>query len=932
MDNVILDVSLGLVLIYLLMALLVTQLQELLAGQMRAGRTHYLHKQLLEAVGHDQTLKARVLAHPAIFALYQGDTPARERGDWTTFMTAQGPSAIPPDLFAKALLAALYNDPAGHPPNTRHTPASFVQTLASGPADRIGGVLRTLLPGHEGHWPGFEQAVADWYKAIGDRADGWYRRSASTWSFCLALGLAALLNADSFQIATRLANEPVLRNAMSSLAQRVNALRLQEQAEQRGEQVADGAVPPPLPADRRAEQSLNKAAALLTTVYFRDPEVANLDLNVAKLEGEGSMVTACAHAKYTTSNVLPANRSPTTQVFISNPINWLYLMPLLSAQIKMDRAQKEAVPAGAKADGLSNSLLPATLRQVHDCLAKLAPWVALAAQRPGKDPASQQSLRDASTELSRAADALLEALQERAAPMSMRLLFQLDPDAFNTCSRDPGATRETLKRCVMEARRGLLELPLGWSEVNTRLAFCRPVAITPGAAMVVSHWADRVCGEESVRTFPGNPALGLPAIVLVGPGLWDLLAFLAGVLLTAIFVSLGAPFWFDVLSRVVKLRAAGSRSRDDALTTPAGSPPPADKKTDTPTTEPFSPARNELERLLTANDVIALQGALGVPRTGQWDRATRQRLAQENQQGGHGSGEELSLQLYQALLKRQPAGLASLQPPPSTGLRLHTDDARCAAAGQALMTLLDFPGRLPAGNTRMSDDLRALAVLWRYKRLVKNGGASAALPLPPEFGRPRAMDEITAQEFNDILTQAASSPQPLYPRSTARWLDWALGELGQFEAGPAAQTLEPSNPRIVDYLAAGGLQQMAESTSWCACFVSWVLSQHARTVSGGQPVSISLAAEFTHLSRKFAATAVWLGGADATWPPAAGQVQAGDVITFRQRPGGPIDHVGFVVALDQAGAWVVSGNFSDRVGLDHFPMRLVEAICRPHNA
>lgn len=931
MDNVILDVSLGLVLIYLLMALLVTQLQELLAGQMRASRTYYLHKQVQEAVGHDQTLKARVLAHPAIFALYQGDTPARERGGWTRFMTAQGPSAIPPDLFAKALLAALYNDPAGHPPNTRHTPESFVQTLGSGPADRIGGVLRTLLPGHEGHWPGFEQAVADWYKAIGDRADGWYRRSASTWSFFLALALAALLNADSFQIASRLANEPVLRSAMSSLGQRVNALRLQEEAEQRGEPAADGTLPPPpLPADRRAEQSLNKAAALLTTVYFRDAEVANFDMNMAALKGESTMVAACADADYKVSDlVTSARRSPAQQVFVSNPINWLYLMPLLSAQIKVSRAPTDAGTPGESptGPGKGSRPQPVTLTHVHDCLAKLAPWVALAAQRPGKDPASQQSLRDASTELSRAADALLEAMQDRAAPMSMRLLFQLDPDAFNTCSRDPGATRETLKRCVMEARRGLLELPLGWSDVNTRLGFCRPVAILPGAAQPVSHWADRACGEEAVRSFRGNPALGLPAMVLVGPDLWDLLAFLAGVLLTAIFVSLGAPFWFDVLSRVVKMRAAGSRSRDDALTTPAGGAPPADTKTDTPAPEPFSPARNELERLLTPNDLIALQGALGVKRTGVWDRATRQRLGEENQQGGHGTGDELSLQLYQALLGRQPAGLAHLQPS-ATNLRLHTDDSRCDAAGKALMTLLDFPGRLPAGNTRMSDDLRALAVLWRCKRLAGAGATTVVPPLPPQFGQRQAMDEITSLELSQMMAEAAGRPQPMYPRSTAPWLDWALGELGQFEAvSPAAHTVALSNPRIVEYLAAGGLPDTAESTSWCACFVSWVLTRHASTVPGRAPVSTSLAADFATSSARFASTPVWQRG--QAWPPAAGAVQAGDVITFRQQPGGPVDHVGFVVALDAAGAWVVSGNFSNRVGLDHFAVKLIEAIRRP---
>jgi hypothetical protein len=40
-------------------------------------------------------------------------------------------------------------------------------------------------------------------------------------------------------------------------------------------------------------------------------------------------------------------------------------------------------------------------------------------------------------------------------------------------------------------------------------------------------------------------------------GFFDYLAKVGGLLLTALMLSLGAPFWFDLLSKVARLRASG---------------------------------------------------------------------------------------------------------------------------------------------------------------------------------------------------------------------------------------------------------------------------------------------------------------------------------------------------------------------------------------
>lgn len=102
---------------------------------------------------------------------------------------------------------------------------------------------------------------------------------------------------------------------------------------------------------------------------------------------------------------------------------------------------------------------------------------------------------------------------------------------------------------------------------------------------------------------------------------------LLGWLLTAFAVSLGAPYWFDALSRLISLRTAGikpdSRQAAPAApradlatgTLPANGPPPA---------APSDPAEpNDFEKTrLTSEDIAALQSALKIPAERQSDRIT----------------------------------------------------------------------------------------------------------------------------------------------------------------------------------------------------------------------------------------------------------------------------------------------------------------------
>lgn len=126
----------------------------------------------------------------------------------------------------------------------------------------------------------------------------------------------------------------------------------------------------------------------------------------------------------------------------------------------------------------------------------------------------------------------------------------------------------------------------------------------------------------------------------------------------------------------------------------------------------------------------------------------------------------------------------------------------------------------------------------------------------------------------------------------------------------------------------------------CAACVSWVLKRHNASLPAGQPaVAIpaqdpALVASFGSPAGRPLGTAVWSRGSLAAWP--AG-VLPGDVITFKLAPSTRglksgqlgVNHVGFVLETDVSGAWIVSGNFSKCVGVDHFALASIDEVKRP---
>ncbi|WP_018083578.1 hypothetical protein [Asticcacaulis benevestitus] len=138
------------------------------------------------------------------------------------------------------------------------------------------------------------------------------------------------------------------------------------------------------------------------------------------------------------------------------------------------------------------------------------------------------------------------------------------------------STLETSQMTLESSKNPLsaLDLPLGWNDttidtMNHLFRFCSPKASggcpEPVKVTKMPKWAGTTwdnlptklsaswqnISERTVNLYRGTPSLGDNALFNVLP----LISLFMGWLMTAFAVTLGAPFWFDILSKLMTVRS-----------------------------------------------------------------------------------------------------------------------------------------------------------------------------------------------------------------------------------------------------------------------------------------------------------------------------------------------------------------------------------------
>lgn len=221
----IIEVAIGLVLVYLLLSLICSAIQESLEAWLKIRASH-LEMGLRELLqDRDGTQLVRDLYnHPMIYGLFRGEyDPAKVRGNFTSNL----PTYIPPANFAVALIDTLVRGPVPHGPDKKEPPpageisldslrAAVVNSVSlNAPVQRV---LLLALDSAKGDLAKAQANIEAWFNSGMERVSGWYKRRMQAVLLALGLAVAVLLNVDSMKVASELYHNDVLRAAVVAQA------------------------------------------------------------------------------------------------------------------------------------------------------------------------------------------------------------------------------------------------------------------------------------------------------------------------------------------------------------------------------------------------------------------------------------------------------------------------------------------------------------------------------------------------------------------------------------------------------------------------------------------------------------------------------------------------------------------------------------------
>ena len=231
--STVLDVAIGLIFVYLLLAIICTSLNEWIASVLglRSKNLALGIKQLLDnqpkpvagdpakATTDKDWLLAEFYKHPLVTGMRKGE---------------EHPSYIPSRTFATTVMD-IVSGPDGH-----LTYETFKAGIDRLPPGDVKTALSSLLRTAGTNLPAVQANIEKWFDDSMDRVSGWYKRKIQLITAILALLLAFATNADTLRIAHTLWTDPQVRAGAVKLAQ--------ERA-----QSGNTATAPPEPTTQQAE-------------------------------------------------------------------------------------------------------------------------------------------------------------------------------------------------------------------------------------------------------------------------------------------------------------------------------------------------------------------------------------------------------------------------------------------------------------------------------------------------------------------------------------------------------------------------------------------------------------------------------------------------------------------------------------------------------
>lgn len=207
-NSAVLDLAIGIIFVYLLMALICTTINEWLAGLLGA-RAKTLANAIGQLLDNQKTPTGEFLSefysHPLIAGM---KSPTRME-------TSKG---HPSYLSARTFAMAVMDLAAKGSGNKERIGAITFRQLEEGakalPPGDVGNALLALLQNAEGDLQAAQKNIEDWFDDAMERVSGWYKRKTQIVTVIVATLLTICTNADTLRTGETLWKNPTLRSAL----------------------------------------------------------------------------------------------------------------------------------------------------------------------------------------------------------------------------------------------------------------------------------------------------------------------------------------------------------------------------------------------------------------------------------------------------------------------------------------------------------------------------------------------------------------------------------------------------------------------------------------------------------------------------------------------------------------------------------------------
>jgi hypothetical protein len=211
--STILEVAIGLLFVYLLLSLLCSAVAEYIEAKFNI-RAKYLKEGITlllnDTAGGGDDLAAQLYAHGLVRPFYRDGTKL--------------PSYIPSRTFALALWNMASTAAAGDASSGAAGVTADLKAVRAAVATHLRNqelrtALLTLIDEAQGDIEKARRNIEEWYDGMMDRVSGWYKRRTTVLMLLLGFVVAAVVNADTINIANTLARDGALRSSLVAAAE-----------------------------------------------------------------------------------------------------------------------------------------------------------------------------------------------------------------------------------------------------------------------------------------------------------------------------------------------------------------------------------------------------------------------------------------------------------------------------------------------------------------------------------------------------------------------------------------------------------------------------------------------------------------------------------------------------------------------------------------